>query len=67
MQRPHLTTIPRLRLKPKLLADRRARSGCDPEGGMSAGLGARHSAGKARHHQPEHPLPELQKSAADAL
>jgi hypothetical protein len=30
------------------------------------GLSTRHCAGRACH-QPEHPLPQLQKSAADAL
>jgi hypothetical protein len=31
------------------------------------GLRTRHCAGSVRRHQPEHPLPQLQKSAADAL
>jgi len=43
-----------------LSMDHRVKPGCD-------GLSTRHCAGSARRHQPEQPLPQLQKSAADAL
>jgi hypothetical protein len=44
---------------PQVSMDHRVKPGRD-------GLSTRHCAGMARR-QPEHPLPQLQKSAADAL
>jgi len=44
---------------PQVSMDHRVKPGGD-------GLSTWHCAGRARH-QPEHPLPQLQKTAADAL